>query len=211
MKLTDQQLAAAAGCRVDRAAKWLPYINAAMARFDIVGPNECASFIAQIAHESGHLSRLDENLNYSADGLAATWPSRYRDQITKKPNRLANLLHRKPMAIANNCYANRMGNGPEDSGDGWKYRGRGLIQITGRRMYLLCGMGLELDLLANPDLLLDFEYAALSAAWYWHNSGLDEFDDDECVLAETRIINGGVNGLADRQKLFKKAFAALKG
>jgi len=209
--MSPAQLAAAIGCTVDRAAKWHPHIAEAMKRFDITTPNEMASFVAQLAHESSHLSRLEENLNYSADGLAATWPARYRDKETGKPSQLALLLHRRPAAIANNCYANRMGNGDIASGDGWRYRGRGPIQITGKANYERCGKAIGVDLLNNPELLLEPRAGALSAGWFWHVNGLDKHDDDASVLAETKIINGGTNGIAERQKFFNIALAAFKG
>jgi putative chitinase len=208
--MTIDQLAAAVGITRDRAAKWHPHITKAMEKYGITTVTEVASFLAQVAHESNLFASLEENLSYSAEGLAKTWPGRYRDPATGKPNQLAMLLHRKSISIANNCYANRMGNGDVATGDGWRYRGRGLIQLTGRGMYRRCGGALGVDLEKNPDLLMTPEYAALSAAWYWHESGLDKFDDDLLVTAETRVINGGAIGLADRQKKFDKAWKALK-
>jgi putative chitinase len=206
-----QQLAASIGCHVDRAAKWHPHLIAAMAKYGITTTEEIASFLAQISHESGMLAVLEENLNYSSDGLAKTWPGRYRDKATGKPNQLALMLHRRSISIANNCYANRMGNGDVASGDGWKYRGRGLIQLTGKAMYKKCGYAIGLDLINSPDLLLQPAAAAMSAAWFWHVNGLDQLDDDESILAETRVINGGTIGLIDRQKKFDKALSALRG
>jgi putative chitinase len=211
MRLTLTQLSQAAGCTLNVAARWLDPINQTLARFSIDTPNEVASFLAQIGHESGSLKRVIENLNYSASGLAATWPSRYRDRATGNPNRKALALHRKPIAIANDAYANRMGNGDAASGDGWRYRGRGLIQITGKNNYTKCGQFLGVDLISKPDLLGLAEYAALSAGWFWHVNGLDQLDDDLCVLAETKRINGGTNGLADREKRMRMALNALKG
>jgi putative chitinase len=182
-----------------------------MHKYGITTIEEQASFLAQISHESNMLGSLEENLNYTCDGLAKTWPNRYLDKATGKPNNLAQSLHRRSISIANHCYANRMGNGDVASGDGWKYRGRGLIQLTGRAMYKKCGEAIGLDLINKPDLLLQPEAAALSAAWYWHINGLDKLDDDLDITAETRIINGGKNGLADRQRKFEKALAALRG
>lgn len=202
--MTPAQLVNWIQCPLRIAEIWAPTLTAAMVRYGISGPNETASFLAQLAHESGHLTRMVENLNYSAQGLAATWPARYRDRTTGKPNALAWNLHRRPEAIANNCYANRMGNGNEASGDGWRYRGRGPIQITGKNNYRACGQSIGVDLLANPDLLVDPKYGALSAGWFWQVNGLDKHDDDFCVLAETKIINGGTNGLADRQRIFDR-------
>ena len=209
MSLTVLQLSQAAGCTLERAAKWHPYLIDAMELANIHGVYETASFISQLAHESANLSVVVENLNYTADSLAKTWPARYRDAVTKKPNQLAVRLHRKPIAIANNCYANRMGNGNEASGDGWLYRGRGPIQITGKANYLKCGRFIGQDLIKNPDLLLQPKYGALSAGWFWHANNLDAHDDDISALAETKIINGGMNGLSERQHYLNVALRAL--
>lgn len=206
--MTPDVLSRAIGITIERAAKWAPHITEAMSRYDIHSPNEQASFLAQVAHESALLSMLVENLNYSADGLARTWPSRFA-KPDKTPNIKALELARKPEAIANNVYANRMGNGPESSGDGWKYRGRGLIQITGKQNYVDCGRDIGVSFSTNPDLLMVPQYAALSAGWFWKVRGLDRFDDDMDVTAETRIINGGITGLKDRQALFNKAIKVL--
>ena len=205
--MTPQQLANAIGCSVDRARKWQTHLINAMTKFGISGRVETASFLAQIAHESALLAVMEENLNYSAEGLAKTWPHRYAQN--GKPNGLALRLHRNPRAIANNCYANRMGNGNEASGDGWLYRGRGAIQITGKNNYRACGLAIGIDLLRSPDKLLEPEYASLSAGWFWSINKLDAHDDDFNVLAETKLINGGTNGLAHRQALFNKAVRAL--
>lgn len=209
--MTIDQLAAAIGCTRARAEKWHHYLVAAMAKFNIVTVNEMASFIAQLSHESAKFSRLEENLNYSADGLAKTWPSRYKDRQTGKPNQLAQLLGRRPEAIANNCYANRMGNGDPASGDGWRYHGRGPIQLTGKYNYLRCGKAIGIDLVKNPEALLHPEAGTLAAGWFWQTNGLTEVDDDFDQLRETKIINGGANGLAEREALFKQALSALNG
>lgn len=196
MTLTHRQLAMALRMPQDKAADWLPHLQETFAVF---GVTNVALFIAQTAHESANFSVLSENLNYSAQGLANIW-SRY--SVTGKrggrPNQLALLLARKPKAIANNVYANRMGNGDVASGDGWKFKGRGLIQCTGRANYAECGRALGVDLLTNPDLLLTPRYAALSAGWYWRKHKLDALS----VSASTRIINGGDLGLKHRQELF---------
>lgn len=210
MKLTTNQLAAALGCSIAHANAWLTPLNEAIDRFGINTPSEIASFLAQVGHESGGFARLRENLNYSANGLAATWPHRYRDKNTRRPNKKARALNRKPMAIANDAYANRMGNGSVESGDGWKYRGRGLIQISGKANYQKCGEYLGIDLINNPDLLAQMKYAVLSAGWFWHVNMLDRLDDDLSVLAETKRINGGTNGLKDREKRMRMAVRALE-
>jgi putative chitinase len=204
-------LAKALGILVARAEKWAPYLEEAMQAYGITTINEQASFLAQIAHESARLTRLEENLNYSAQGLANTWA---RFSVTGKrggaPTIKAQSLARKPRAIANFVYANRMGNGSELSGDGWKFRGRGPIQLTGRKMYLKCGTSIGVNLLSNPDLLLQPQYGIKAAGWFWKEHGLDRFDDDYDVTRETRIINGGEHGLKERQALFNQALKALQ-
>ncbi|MCY1366727.1 hypothetical protein D9M69_536330 [compost metagenome] len=180
-------------------------------------------FLAQVAHESDGFKAMVENLNYSADGLANTWPSRYAEkgadgQYVKvmvggrprnKPNAKAQALHRQPESIANDTYASRMGNGPVASGDGWRFRGRGLIQLTGRDLYTACGRGIGLDLAQQPHLLERPHWAALSAGWYWSQRGLNAPADAGNVLSATKIINGGENGLDDRRARFDRAKKAL--
>lgn len=208
MNLSVAVLAKSFGTTESKMVVWRPHVLTAMAMYGINQTNEIASFVAQCAHESMYLKRLEENLNYSAEGLANTWPGRFRD-ARLKPNVLAQSLARKPEKIANFVYANRMGNGNEQSGDGWKYKGRGFIMITGKSNYSACGKALGVDLVIKPDYLLMPEYACKSAAWFWHVNGLDAHDDDFSVLAETKKINGGTIGLADRQRLFNKALEAL--
>jgi putative chitinase len=177
-------------------------------RFSLTTPTRQSAFLAQTAHESAGFTRLTENLNYSATGLATTWPGRFRG-ADGQPNALARALHRRPEAIANVVYANRMGNGPEASGDGWRYRGRGLLQITGRAQYQRCGAALGLPLVEQPDLLAQPEPAVLSAAWFWQVNGLNELADAGDFEAITRRINGGLNGLAERRALWAKFREAL--
>ncbi|WP_205894903.1 glycoside hydrolase family 19 protein [Metapseudomonas otitidis] len=181
----------------------------AISHFSLTTPARQSAFLAQAAHESYGFTRLTENLNYSATGLAATWPGRFRG-ADGQPNALARALHRRPEAIANVVYANRMGNGPEASGDGWRYRGRGLLQITGRAQYQRCGAALGLPLVEQPDLLAQPEPAVLSAAWFWQVNGLNELADAGDFEAITRRINGGLNGLAERRALWVKFREALK-
>lgn len=208
MILDRKQLAAAVGILESKAAAWLPWINEYTNKYGISTPYELASFLAQCGHESMGFKRLEENLNYSAEGLANTWPNRFRD-AKLKPNVLALTMARKPEKIANFVYANRMGNGDEKSGDGWKFRGRGLPMITGHNNYLKCGKAIGLDLIAKPDYLLIPEYAVKSACWFWKENGLDEVDDDISQLAETKKINGGTIGLVDRERRMKIALNAI--
>jgi putative chitinase len=169
---------------------WLEPLTAAFHRFGINTPERQAAFIGQCAHESGGFKTLQENLNYSAKGLCATWPSRFPSEEAAQP------LHRNPEKIANKVYAGRMGNTEE--GDGWKYRGRGLIQLTGKDNYRLASDALGVDFVANPDLVLTREYAALTAAWYWNKRGLNKEADAKDFTGMTKKINGGTIGLADR-------------
>ncbi|MBJ2181457.1 glycoside hydrolase family 19 protein [Pseudomonas veronii] len=171
-----------------------------MIRYGIVGTPRAAAFIAQVGHESGQLTRLVENLNYSADGLMKTWPSRF-DLVR------ATACARKPEQIANVVYACRMGNAAP--GDGWKYRGRGPIQVTGKANYAACGEALGLDLINHPELLEKPQYAAMSAAWFWSANGLNTLADAGDLTKITRRINGGLTGQADRQALYDKALKVL--
>jgi len=187
---------------------WAGALNKHMAFYGINTPKRIAAFLAQIAHESGGLSRLVENLNYSADGLAKTWPKRFANP-DKTPNLLAIELERKPIQIANHVYANRNGNSDEASGDGWKFRGRGLIQLTFKNNYLSIRDKTGLDIYNNPDLLLEPEGAVKSACAYWDMNKLNRFENDFTALRKS--INGGLNGLGDCIKYHEKAKKALEG
>lgn len=208
MPLTQQQLLQILPNAGQRAGVFVPALNRAMQRYQITSNVRMAAFLAQIGHESAQFARLVENLNYSADGLAATWPKRYRG-ADGKPNALSLNLARHPQAIANNTYAGRNGNGDEVSGDGWRYRGRGLLQITGRANYRAAGQGIGLRLEEEPELLEQPEFSALSAAWWWSSHGLSELADAGKFEQITRVINGGLNGQADRLALWEKAKAVL--
>ena len=221
MPITAQQLLHILPNAGQVAGVFVPVLNTAMSRYQIVGAKRVAAFIAQVGHESGHLTRLMENLNYSADGLANTWPSRHAEpdgkggyvkvqvsgNVRNKPNALALSVDRKPEQIANIAYGNRMGN--TAPGDGWKYRGRGLIQITGKNNYRACGEALGLDLIAQPELLEKPQHACMSAAWYWATNGLNTLADAGKFDVITQRINGGQTGAADRQALYGRALKVL--
>ena len=185
-----------------RAANYLAPLNSAMAEFSIAGKKRQASFLSQIAHESGHLVNVVENLNYGAAGLMSTWPTRFDVHTSAK-------YARRPEQIANYVYANRMGNGNEASGEGWRFRGRGLIQITGADNYQLCGDALGYDLIAHPEFLEAPALAARSAAWWWRSNGMNALADAGDQRAVGRRINGGDNGQADRLALFAVADRVL--
>lgn len=194
--------------------KWLDAVVKTCAEFEINTPERIAAFIAQTAHESGGYTMLVENLNYSDVTMAAVWPNRFavlgadkkpvKENGKNVPNAFAKALHRKPEAIANTVYANRMGNGTIESGEGWLYRGRGLKQLTGKDNMTRCGQALGVDLVSNPDLLLEPEYAARSAGWFWKANNLSKFADVEDLEGMTKKINGGLIGIADRKARYEK-------
>ena len=200
MNVTTQQLLQILSNAGQVSGVFVPVLNTAMSRYQIVGAKRIAAFIAQVGHESGHLARLVENLNYSADALRRNWPSRFSME-------LASAVARKPEQIANIAYGNRMGN--TAPGDGWKYRGRGLIQITGKNNYRACGEALSLDLIAQPELLEKPQHACMSAAWFWATNGLNTPADAGNFDAITQRINGGQTGVADRQALYARALKVL--
>ena len=211
MPITEQQLLQILPNVRPVAGVFVPALNRAMARWKIDSRVRQAAFIAQVGHESGQLRSLVENLNYSAEGLAATWRGRYRGS-DGKPNAKAMALARKPEAIANDAYAGRNGNSQQ--GDGWRYRGRGLIQLTGRSNYRAAGEGLGLPLEAQPELLEQAEHAAQSAAWWWAQHGLNELADAGRFQDIGSIINTGApgrvpNGAADRKALYELALKVL--
>lgn len=164
-------------------------------KFNITNPLRLAHFLAQCAHESGNFTALRENLNYSSAGLLKTFPKYFKDQTT------ADKYARNPEKIANRVYASRMGNGDEASGDGFKFRGRGYIQLTGKDNYKQFGDFIGEDLVANPDLVAT-KYPLTSAAFFFDKNKLwsicDKGATDEVVTAVTKRVNGGTHGLADR-------------
>jgi putative chitinase len=181
--------------------KWLKPLNDTFAKYDISSPARQAFFVGQCAHESNNFKTLEENLRYSAGALMRTWPSRF-------PNlEVANQYASNPEKIANKVYGGRMGNTEE--GDGFAYRGRGLIQLTGKELYGNCGSGIGVDLLSHPDLLSTPEYAALSAGWFWNKKGLNALADAQDYETMTKRINGGTLGLDDRKAKIAKALSVL--
>jgi len=172
--------------------KWLEPLNNTLNKYEINTNDRIASFVGQCQHESGNFRWLQENLNYSADALMRTWSSRFP---TKE---IADQYARNPEKIANKVYGGRMGN--TEDGDGWKYIGRGIKQLTGKENYQRCGAGLGVDLVSNPELLLEPEYACLSAGWFWNKHNLNELADRNDYTTMTRRINGGLIGLDDRVK-----------
>lgn len=155
-----------------------------------------AHFFAQLEHESG-LKPISENLNYSASGLIKIFGKYFTELEAIK-------YQRKPEMIANRVYANRMGNGNEQSGDGWKFKGRGFIQITGKNNYILLSKDTGVDYLNNPDLLLNEADSMISALWYWSKNDLNKFADKDDIITITKRINGGLNGIEHRKELLNK-------
>lgn len=190
--MNTEQLAQILKMKPMKAEEWIDAINETFDRFDISTPERQACFLGQCAHESGGFATLVENLNYSAASLCRVWPKRF-PTVTDGQN-----CERNPQKIANKVYANRMGNGDEESGEGFKYRGRGLIQLTGKSNYEACGEALGVDLMENPDLVATPKYAALSAGWFWDKNNLNKFADANDMTGLTKKINGGTHGLDDR-------------
>jgi putative chitinase len=186
------------------AIDWVEPLEEVFRRYEINTPLRQAAFIGQCAHESANFKTLEENLNYSAEGLMKIWPSRFPTLEAAQP------YHRNPEKIANKVYGGRMGNGTEETGDGWLYHGRGLIQLTGKDNYRMAGDALEMDFLHSPDYVLVPKYAALTAGWFWNKRGLNKEADAQDYTAMTRKINGGVIGLDDRIKHINHALEALK-
>lgn len=178
--------------------KFVEPINKVIEEFEINTPQRLSMFLAQIGHESAGLTRLHENLNYKAARLSQIFPKYFRDV---DPGDYAN----NPEKIANRVYCNRMGNGDEHSGDGYRFRGRGAIQLTGRSNYTACGEDLEVDLINNPDYLETPEGAIRSAAWFWDQHDLNDFADKGDVATVSKRINGGTIGLEERKELYHEA------
>lgn len=185
-----------------KATQYLPFLLQTMSEFGIDTHQRAAAFIAQTAHESGGYSTFIENLNYSALALSKIWPTRF-------PGAIAAQYANKPEQIANRAYANRLGNGAEASGDGWRYRGRGVIQVTGRTNYQACGQGLGLPLISSPELLEIPLNAFRSAGWYWKSRKCNTYADNGDFVGLTMAINGGTNGLEDRKTYYLRAMAVL--
>jgi putative chitinase len=181
-------------------------IDECIKHFHIHSPLRLAHFLAQVSHESGNFRWKTENLNYSKEALMSVFRKYFPTEA------IAAQYARKPEMIANRAYGNRMGNGDEASGDGWRYRGRGYIQLTGKNNYAAFNSFVEEDIVLNPELVAD-KYPMLSAAWYWKTNNLnaiaDRGNDDDVVMDVTRKINGGLNGIYDRLKKFEMFYNKL--
>lgn len=202
--MNKSQFQTAAGINAELASRWFQPVDAAMNEFGITAPADQAMFIAQVGHESGGFNAVVENLNYTPSALVATFSKRITQQQADALGRTTEHAARQD-AIANLVYSNRLGN--KAPGDGWKYRGRGLIQITGLDNYRTCGAALKLDLVTSPEQLEQEFQAARSAAWFYTSKGCMAYGAD--ITRVTRIINGGLNGIDDRKIRYNKARAAL--
>jgi putative chitinase len=192
--------------------QWVTALNKFLPKYEINSLKRVSTFLAQTGHESCGFTAFVENLNYSAQALANTWPKRYAldpNAKTKAPNDVAMFLHRKPEAIANNVYANRMGNGNEASGDGWRNRGKGLIQITGKENHEAFAKYVGMPIEAVAGYMLTIEGAVESACWFWFKAKCNSYADADNFEGQTKVINGGLNGYNDRKERLLLAKAAL--
>jgi putative chitinase len=187
MPITAEQLK-----RLHIGEQWLDALNETFVRFDISTPIRQASFIGQCGHECGSFKVLEENLNYRAETLMKLWKSRF------PTIEVANEYARNPKKIANKVYASRMGNRDESSGDGYRFRGRGCIQLTGHANYFHAGQACGEDFVMNPDLVATPKFAAMTAGWFWSTHKLNQYADGSDFLTMTKKINGGTIGLQDR-------------
>lgn len=214
--VTPELLVRMTGCTRQAAEDFAPHIQSTCEKYDISGDKCVAAFVAQMAHESGLFTRLEENLRYTTEKrLIEVWPSRFRAPIPNEydeevyfdDKRNPKFYVNNPQKLAEFVYGGRLGNGPEGSGDGWNFRGRGLKQLTGRHNYELYEDVTRIGCVDSPWLLTNPQYAADSAGWYWNlisgNRMVDQFD------RLTVLINGGTTGIDDRRRLFGRALTAF--
>lgn len=181
---------------------WYSAIYQILPDWDITSIPRVAGFMAQTIHESGNYSRFQENLNYSSDRLLQVFPKYFKNLNPRD-------YHRQPEKIANLVYANRMGNGPPESGDGWKFRGTGLIQITGRYNYEEFAKSVNMTLEEAIDYIATFQGAVESACWFWKTNNINFYCDNYDILGMTKRINGGTNGLEHREYEFNRILNIL--
>lgn len=205
LPITKEQFTSILSSNPD-AGSWYEPILKILPKYSINTSLRISAFIAQCAHESGQFKIVTENLNYSADGLNKIFPKYF-----KNAGRDANAYARQPEKIANVVYANRMGNGDTASGDGWKHRGRGLIQLTGKDNYTLFAKDVGMSVDEAIAYLETKEGAIESACWFWNKNNLNSLADAQDMKTLTKRINGGFNGLEDRMKYYQKALAVLGG
>jgi len=204
MTITTQQLEQIIGTSKDLVINQIiNYLNDDLSKYQVNSYLRISHYLAQVIHESGSFTFKKENLNYSADSLVKVFPGYFTAD-------LASQYAHNPEKIANRIYSNRMGNGNEASGDGYKYFGRGFIQITGKWMYQQITNSLKIDFINHPELLENYDNAVLSSLWFWDSHKLNDLADKDDILTITKKINGGVNGLSDRQIWLDKCKAVIK-
>ena len=182
------------------------YLRHILAENDISTQRRVSAFLAQTGHECGGYRVFIENLNYSADALNRVFAKYFKNCGVD-----ATAYHRKKEKIANRVYANRMGNGDEASGDGWKYRGRGIIQLTGKANYTAFSQDTQIDVISDPDkILYDIQLLILTGVWYWKRNDLNKYADNGDMEGLTRRINGGLNGYEHRLELWNKSLRLWK-
>jgi putative chitinase len=179
--------------------QWHKALSQLLPEYEINTPKRVAAFMAQCAHESGGFIFLSENLNYKAESLMKIFGKYFPDMATAKA------YEKNPQKIANKVYANRMGNGDEASGDGYKYRGRGLIQLTGKTNYTWFSASLQISPEEAAEYMGTFEGAAQSGCWFWETNKLNNLADNGDIVKMTKVINGGTIGLDDRIKHYEHA------
>jgi putative chitinase len=189
--------------KADRIAYFHEGIDQTFQVFDINTPQRAAAFLAQTGHESGGLNLTEENLHYKAETLSRLWPRLFPEDVAEE------YAAKGPQAIGSRAYGGRMGNGPEETGDGFRYRGRGLIQLTGKDNYAACGDALGMDLVSDPDQVSQNPVAVLSAGWFWDTHHLNSYADQGDMLTITKKINGGTIGLEERVALYNHILSVL--
>ena len=202
--MDSQTLAEIAKIDLSHAEALIEPLNMAIQKADLSTPARIAAFVAQCGHESDSFRFMEENLNYKAESLCRTWPSHFN------VDNASEYAH-QPKKIADRAYANRMGNGDEESGDGWNYRGRGWLQTTGKKGYEELSDATQIDFVSNPDAVATPEGSAVSAAVFWEKHNLNGHVDNNDFVGLTKAINGGTIGLEDRMARFEHAMQILGG
>ena len=201
--ITVELLTQSQTCTPAMAEKWHVALQFTCNKFEINTPERVAGFLSQTGHESGGFRFTSEDLHYRAEALTRIWSQRF-------PPGVAESYAMQPERIANRAYADRMGNGDEASGEGWLYRGRGLIQLTGKDSYAAFSLAADNEALVKPDLVAEPELAALSAGWFWVDKGLNALADAKDIVGMSKRVNGGTNGLDDRQMRYSRLISCLK-
>jgi len=183
---------------------WYEALSKVLPDYDITTVQRVASFLGETYVESAGYTAIQENLNYRPETLMKTWPSHFPTMD------IANQYGHHPEQIANRAYAGRMGNGPEESGDGWKFCGRGLIQLTGRANYQAFADSISTPIDQLPDFLQTFEGCVQSACWFWEANNLNQYADQGAIDHESRIVNGGTLGLQERRAAYERALQILQ-